>query len=139
MPKITQITIQTKNKDRCNLFIDGEFYAGISVEAVMKFRLKVGQEVNSDTLKALIEDNERAEALAKALKYLSNRLKTKREVKDYLLKKGYSENVVWYCIDKLKDYGYIDDKEYSKRYIESVSKKQGNRFLDYLAIISIIQ
>ena len=131
MPKITQITIQTKNKDRCNLFIDGEFYAGISVEAVMKFRLKVGQEVNSDTLKALIEDNERAEALAKALKYLSNRLKTKREVKDYLLKKGYSENVVWYCIDKLKDYGYIDDKEYSKRYIESVSKKQGNRLSEY--------
>ena len=33
--------------------------------------------------------------------------------------------------NKLKEYEYIDDKEYSKRYIESVNKRQGKRLIEY--------
>ncbi len=131
MPNITDITYQTNNKSRCNLFIDGEFFCGLSLETVLKFRLKKGDEYNTSELKELIEQNERCEALAKAGNYLSKTLKTKRQVKDYLLKKGYSEEIVWYCIDKLKEYNYIDDLEYSKRYIESQSKNQGKLMLAY--------
>ena len=47
------------------------------------------------------------------------------------MKKGYSEDVAWYCVDKLKDYNYINDGEYSKRYIESTSKNQGRRLVEY--------
>ena len=131
MPEITQITVQTKNKKRCNLFIDDEFFAGVSVETVVKNRLKVGKIVDAKELLELIEENDRTEALCKAADYISKALKTKRQVKDYLIRKGYSEEVAWYCVDKLKDYNYIDDKEYSKRYIESVSKNQGKRLIEY--------
>ena len=62
---------------------------------------------------------------------ISKNLKTKRQVKDYLIGKGYSEEVAWYCVDKLKEYDYINDVEYSKRYIESTSKNQGNRLVEY--------
>ncbi len=131
MSKITLISAQTKNKDRCNLFIDGEFYSGISIETLMKFRLKVGMEIDKTVLSEILLDSEKTEALSKAVDYLSSRLKTKRQVKEYLLKKGYSEQVVWYCVEKLKDYNYINDAEYSKRYIESTSKTQGKRLLEY--------
>lgn len=131
MPKVTDITFQTKNKSRCNIFVDGEFFSGVSLETVLKFRIKKGDEYNSEELKNLIELNEKSEALNKAANYLSKALKTKRQVKDYLLKKGYSEEIVWYCIDKLKEYEYIDDAEYSKRYIESTAKTQGKRMLEY--------
>ena len=50
---------------------------------------------------------------------------------DYLIKKGYSEETAWHAVDKLKEYGYIDDKEYSKRFIESTSKTQGRRLIEY--------
>ena len=33
--------------------------------------------------------------------------------------------------NKLKEYSYIDDCEYSKRYIDSVSKTQGKRLVEY--------
>lgn len=131
MPKITDITYQTKNKSRCNLFVDGEFLCGLSLETVIKFRLKKGDEYIADDLKELINQNERSEALSKAGNYLSKTLKTKRQVKDYLLKKGYSEEIVWYCIDKLKEYNYIDDFEFSKRYIDCQSKTQGKRMVAY--------
>ena len=125
MRKITAITAQEKNKERVNLFVDGEFFAGVSMETVMKLRLKVGDGADEKRLNEILAETERTEALNKAADYVLKTLKTKRQVKDYLLKKGYSEEVVWGVVDKLKEYGYIDDKEYSKRFIESTSKRQG--------------
>ena len=37
MAKITALTAQEKNKNRCSLFLDGEFFAGISVETILKY------------------------------------------------------------------------------------------------------
>ena len=131
MAKITAITTQQKNKDRVNLFIDDEFFSGLSLETVMLNRLKVDMEVDSNKLKEIVEQSERTDALNKALNYISKTLKTKIQVKDYLVKKGYSLEVAWYCVDKLKDYKFIDDKEYSKKYIECNSKSQGKRLFSY--------
>lgn len=131
MPKITAINLQTKIKDRCNLFLDGEYYTSVTLETVMKNRLKVGLEIDAGKLSEIITENERAEALNKAVGYISKYLKTKREIKDYLLRKGYSEEIAWYCIDKLKEYGYVNDEDYSKRFIESNAKNQGKRLLEY--------
>ena len=131
MSVITALTAQEKRKDRVNLFIDGAFYAGVSLETVLKLRLKTGQEVDEKKLAEILAETERTEALSKALDYALKNLKTKRQIKDYLLKKGYSEDVVWQAVDKLKEYGYIDDKNYSQRYIESTSKTQGKRLIEY--------
>ena len=131
MPKITAITAQEKRKDRCNIYLDGEFYAGVSLETVMKFRLKSGAETDEARLKEILTDAENSEATEKALSYISKTVKTKRQVKEYLLKKGYSESACYHAIDKLKEYGYIDDCEYARRYIDSTGKTQGKRLLAY--------
>ncbi len=131
MPTITEISVQTHNKKRCNVYVDNEFFCGMSIETAVKNRIKVGQDVEIKKLEQFVLESEQHEALTKATDYISKSLKTKKQVKDYLLKKGYSEQVVWYCIDKLKEYSYIDDTEYSRRYIESVSKKQGRRLTEY--------
>lgn len=131
MQTITQISAQQKNKERANIYIDGEFYVGVSLETVLKLRLKVGDAVDSERLSEIVAEAERADAMQKATDYALKTLKTKRQVKDYLLKKGYSEETVWQTVDKLKEYGYIDDKEYSKRFIESTSKTQGRRLIEY--------
>ena len=131
MPKITDISYQKNNKNRCNLFVDDEFFAGISLETLLKNRLRVGQEIVTDDLKNILAENERQEALTKAISYVSKTLKTKKQVKTYLIGKGYSEEVAYQVIDKLKEYNYVDDQEYSKRYIESTAKTQGKRLIQY--------
>ena len=131
MPSITEISAQKNVKNRYNLYIDGEFFVGLSLETIMKARLKVGMEIEKDKLSEIVLENEKSDALNKACNYISKSLKTKREVKDYLLGKGFSEEVVWHCIDKLKEYNYIDDEEYSKKYVETNSKGQGRRLIEY--------
>ncbi len=131
MAKITAITAQTKNKKRCNLFVDGEFFVGVSLETVLKERLKVGQEVDQRDLAEIISSSDKVEAIEKAVTYCSKTLKTKKQVKTYLLGKGYTEDIVWHCIDKLIEYNLINDKEYAKRYLETTSKNQGKRLAEY--------
>lgn len=131
MRKITAITAQERRKDRVNLFVDGEFFAGVSLEITLKLRLKVGDLVDADKLNEILTESERSEAVQKAADYALKNLKTKRQVKDYLTRKGYSEETVWYAVDKLKEYGYIDDAEYSRRFIESTAKRQGRRLTEY--------
>ena len=131
MGKITSISIQKNNKNRANLFIDEEFCTGLSVESVYKYSLKVGQEISQEKINQIVDENEKADAINKATAYISKTIKTKRQVRDYLVKKGYSEELAYQVVDKLKEYGYIDDKEYSKRYIESTCKTQGKRLAEY--------
>lgn len=131
MNEITAITTQQKNKDRCNIFIDGQFAFATSLEIVMRYRLKVGEQVSKADLQEIVLENDKIQAFDKAITYISKSLKTKKQVKEYLLRKGYSEQVVFNTIDKLKDYNLIDDAEYSKRYIESNAKTQGKRLFEY--------
>ena len=131
MSKITNLSIQKNNKNRCNIFIDGDFFIGVPIEIVYSYSLKVGQQIEKDKLKEIAIEKDKLEIVEKAVSYISKYLKTKKQLKEYLLKKGYSNEVVFYCIDKLKEYGLIDDEKYAKRYIESSAKTKGKNLLNY--------
>lgn len=129
--KITQISAQQKNKDRCNIFIDGEYSFSVSTETVYKFYLKTGKELSEEEITAIKEDGERTSALNRATEYLSKAYKTRKQVKDYLLKKGYSDDAVYYAVSRLTETGYINDSEYARRYFETASKNQGKKLSAY--------
>lgn len=134
MSILSAITVQEKHKDRCNLFVDNEFFKGVSLDIVYEYRLKVGQEIDKEQLAEIVFSAEKTDAFNKALNYISRTVKTKSQIKTYLINKGFQTEVVFYVIDKLKEYKYIDDTEYSKRYIESTSKTQGKRLTEYKLI-----
>lgn len=131
MSKITAITVQEKNKKRCNIYIDGDFFIGLNAEIVYENNLKVGNEIDKDRLKEITIEKDKSDALSKAINYLSKSMKTKKQIKTYLLGKGYSEEVVYYCIDKLKEYNYINDTEYAEKYILAKSKNEGKNLIQF--------
>lgn len=131
MSQITKVSIQKNNKKKVNIFIDEEFFCALTLEMTVKHQLKPGMQIDADKLKEIISENEIQQAFQKATDFVLKNLKTKRQVKDYLIKKGYTLDVAWQCVDKLKKYGYVDDVEFAKRYIEISSKKQGKRLIEF--------
>ena len=129
MAEITDITPQVKDKLRCNVYLDGRFCCGMSLETVMKNRLKVGMTVGEDQLAALQMESEKSRALDKAMSYLSKSPKTKREIARYLAGKGYLPAVVDYALGKLTEYGFADDEAYAKSYVEAAKGKKGARLI----------
>ncbi len=129
MPVITAITPQKKDATRCNIELDGRFFCGMKLETVMQNRLKAGAEVTAEELSRMQLESEKQTALDKALTHISASMKTEKEVRAYLARKGYLEEVTDYAVSRMKEYGYLDDKEYARRYCESAGGKKGRRLL----------
>ena len=127
--EITAITAQVKDKTRCNIYIDGRFCCGLTMETVVKNRLKVGKIVSAEELSAMQLESEKNTAFDKALTFLSATRKTEKEIRSHLSKKGYLPAVIDYVVEKLREYGFINDEEYAEAYTESASKKKGGRLI----------
>ena len=50
MAEITSIEPQVKDKNRCNIYVDGVFYCGIKLEVAVKYRLKAGMNIEKSKL-----------------------------------------------------------------------------------------
>lgn len=129
MGEITSITPQVKDKTRCNIYLDGQFYCGLAFEAVVKYRLKVGQTIGERRLNEIQLDSEKSAALDKAMVYITAVQKTEKQIRDYLYKKGYLPAVVEYVLEKLRDYRFVDDKDYAETYVENVAARKGRRLI----------
>ena len=129
MPEITAITPQIKDKRRCNIFVDGRFYCGMTLECTMKNRLKVGQVVSAEFLSEIQLESEKNVALDKALTHVSATRKTEKQVRDFLAGKGYLPAVIEFVIEKMRGYNFLNDGEYAESYVEFASKRKGARLI----------
>ncbi len=129
MSQITAITPQKKDKTRCNLEIDGKFFCGMKLVTVMQNRLKVGTEIAAEELSRMQLESEKETALDKALFHITATMKTEREIRDFLKKKGYLEDVCDYVVERMREQRFLDDGAYARAYAESMSKKKGARLI----------
>ena len=129
MSEITAITVQAKDKTRCNVYVDGRFACGLRVDAAVRNRLKVGQEITQARLEEIQMESEKSAAFDKALTHLSATRKTEKEIRAFLGKKGYLPAVADYAVKKLRDYGFLNDEEYAEAYVENAAKRKGGRLI----------
>lgn len=130
MNKITDINPQKKNSKRLNVYINGDFAFGISAQLRFEKRVEIGQEINSQRTQDLILLDQIERLQDKALKFLSFRPRSEKEMKDHLLRKGKLKEIksdiekaqyeisIQEAIKKLKRIGQIDDSEFSKWWVE---------------------
>lgn len=129
MGEITAITPQAKDKTRCNVYVDGRFCCGLTMETVVKNRLKPGQSVSPERLEEMQLESEKNTAFDKALTHLSATRKTEKEIRSYLEGKGYLPAVIDYALEKLKGYDFVNDGDYAQAYVEFSAKKKGGRLI----------
>ena len=125
MITITDITNQ-KNKEKFNLFVDGEFYAGVLKETAIANNFFVGKQLGKAELDDILTESEAKQAFAKASDYLGTRLHSKFELKTKLTKKGYAKDAIRLAINRLENYGYVDDKAFASTFVNAnlkLSKK----------------
>lgn len=127
MKRITAITAQKNNKTRVNLYLDNKFFCGMELITVMSERLKVGQTVSEEQLENIIFKAEYSLALNKALNYISKSMHTKSQLVKYLNGKQYSKKIVDAVMDKLTEYGYVDDLSYASQFAELKKQNSGKR------------
>lgn len=131
MGTITEISVQKKNKNRCNIYIDNVFAFGVSNELIYKENLKVGMIVDEEKLKKIAYEENLINCKETSLKIIERSYKTKKEMTKKLLEKGYSLEEINETLKFLEEYNFINDESYTKAFINDRTKTQGKQKIKY--------
>jgi len=115
--KITALRFQKRNKDRVNVYIDGQFAFGLA--AIEAARLRVGQTLSDDDVARLRVRDEVERAYERALNFLSYRPRSEAEVRRNLYKKDVEDEVVEVVVERLTRAGLVDDREFARYWVEN--------------------
>jgi regulatory protein len=74
-------------------------------------------------------ERERNTAFDKALTHLSATLKTEKQIRDFLSKKGYLPAVIEHVLEKLRSYNFLNDADYAQTYTQNSVKRKGNKLI----------
>ena len=108
MSKITKLEVQKNNKQKVNLYLDDEYFTRLYLDTCVKYGLKAGLEIDKIRLEDIIKESEKHLALNFAINYIGSALKTRKQIKDYLVKKEFNEDCIDYVLEKLIEYNYIN-------------------------------
>lgn len=117
--KITNITSQVKNPDRVSVFVDGSYSFSLSTWQLSELKLKVGQELSPEFASELQQSSDFGKLYDRTLKWAYMRLRSEREVRDYLRKLTDSEDVKQSIMARLEKLGLIDDAEFARAWVAS--------------------
>jgi len=129
MPVITKISPQKRRPSRRSVYLDGQFAFGCHLNVVARFRLREGLSLNSAKVKEIELGEVKQECLDHALKLLSARLHSTREIRTKLLRREYGAEVIDAVIADLTRMGYLDDSQFARAKAQFAAKikKQGKR------------
>lgn len=129
--KITEIKTQVKSKTRLSIFIDGAYHFSVHMDVLVAYGLSVGTEITEELLEQIQSEDELKKAYAKGIDIVSRRLHSEKEVRDKLKDKEYAPRTIDKTIEKLKEYGYINDGDFLENYLSFKGTTQGPRKLKY--------
>ena len=122
---ITKITTQQKNQDRFNIFMDygkgkgEEFAFSVDSDVLIKFQLKKGMELDDFSFMEIQYQDDIRKAYNRAIYYLSRRMRSEKEIHDYLVTKEIDEPVIIEILHRLTAQKYINDEEYALAYVRT--------------------
>ena len=117
---VTAIEKQERRR-RYNVFVDGEFALALEPDVLAASGLRVDEPVTPERLRALAVEDLRKRALDGALRLLAARPRSEAEVRDRLARRGLPPDIIRHTLERLKEYGYVDDADFARFWVESRS------------------
>jgi regulatory protein len=117
MKKITAISVQKKNPNRVNIYLDGEFAFGVA--RITAAWLKNGDELSEEKIASLMAEDLREWAYQQTLLYLSYRARSEKEIQQNLFKHEIPEEVIEETLQRLRQAGLANDNEFARMWVEN--------------------
>lgn len=113
---ITKVQSQ-KAKNRFNIYINDEYAFPVDDNLLVQHRLIKGKELTKQDIDELKEKGELSKGYQAALHYLNYKMRSEKEIIDYLIGKDYE--TIEPIIHKLKSHRLINDEEYAKSFVRT--------------------
>lgn len=110
------------SKNKYKLFLDNDESITLYEEIIIKNNLLISKTLDKDVLDDLINQNNEFYAYDLAINYISIRVRSIKELRDYLLKKGISINEVEKTIKRLIKENYLNDRKFTELFVNDQFK-----------------
>jgi len=117
--RISAIEPQRRDEFRVNVYIEGEFAFGLHLDLQMEHHLAPGDELTDEQITLLLRQDQTKRAIASALNLLSYRARAAGELKSKLRERGYPPEAIDEAIARIRELGYLDDRDFADRWVES--------------------
>jgi regulatory protein len=119
MSKITDIKQQVKRQDRYSIYVDGKYVFSFSENELLNLGLRVGQEFGEGELEELKKTAIEDKAYMRSLDLIMRRQRSEWEVRDYLKRKDYEQDIIEKIVNRLAGMGYVDDKKFAEAWVSN--------------------
>lgn len=115
--KITALKLQKKNRQRVNVYLDGQY--AFALQALVAASLKVGQSLSSEEIEQLQRRDAAEVAYERALDFLRYRPRSRAEVESYLQRHQVAASTIQSVVERLMDAGLLDDEAFARYWVEN--------------------
>lgn len=128
---VTALKAQIKNPNRVSVFIDGKYSFSLNLDELLATKLKTGKEISDPELKKLHQLSSDGKLKMRAFEWLMIRPKSVRELRDYLRKKGASDELANNIITDAQKINYQNDMNFAIWWVEQrrSSKQRSARYI----------
>ncbi len=132
---ISSVVAQAKPRrhlgTRVNVFIDDKFSFALAIELALDYGLRPKFVVTPQLLDEMLRRDGDARALARALNYLSYRVRSAKEIRDKLIKDEFPESVIDRVLKRLQNEKQLDDENFAALWVDhrTNSRPRGARAL----------
>lgn len=115
--KILKYKKTTKGKYK--IYLDNDNELVLYEDVILKYNLLLNKEIDEKALIELDKYNQECDVYYVALDSINRRFKSIFELKEALKRKEYPEDLIDKAITKLIEQGYLNDRSYTKSYINN--------------------
>lgn len=113
---------ELNKKNKYNIYLSNGEVLTLDERVITSNELLLKKELNNELYQKILNENKVYEMIDVAIKYISVRLRSVKEIKDYLMKKYEKVELIAKAIDKLISLGYLDDNKFAKAFIKDKLK-----------------
>jgi regulatory protein len=121
--KITNIKQQLKNPERASIFVDSQYSFSLSLDELIKYKLKNNDELTSADVKKYKKISADGKLRARTLEWLLNRPHSERELRDYLYRKKAEPEQIEKFVNEFIEKDYLNNAKFAQWFSELQARK----------------
>lgn len=121
--------VEPVSKNRYKVEVDGEFAFVLYRRELSYYQIREECEVSEESFEQIKKEVIIKRAKLRAMHLLNDMDRTESQLRTKLRQSCYTEDVVEAALAYVKSFGYIDDLDYAKRYIQNRQNQKSKREL----------
>lgn len=119
--------IEAASNAKYKVYIDGEYAFILYKKELSRYHIAAGQELGEDIYRKIRTEIIGKRARLRALHLLNDMGRTEEQLRRKLERDGYAEDVVEEAVSYVKSFGYVNDGNYARIFIDGRKEKKSRK------------